>query len=89
MRGVIILIAIVVIMVLAGWLTFYSSRGQVGVSVETEKIQKDTQILLEKGEQAADRASQKIDEAIHTPRESTPPENSGPSVSPKSVDSNR
>ena len=49
MRALIFLVAIVLLMALAGWITFGSSPGRSTINVETQRIKQDTNRALDSG----------------------------------------
>ncbi len=54
MRGIIILVLLVLVMGLAGWITFGSNPGQTTINIETDKIQRDTETAVENTEKMID-----------------------------------
>ena len=65
MRALLVLIVVVVVLVCVGWVTIRTNGNhQATVTVETEKIQKDTHDIVEKGEAAVEKAGKKIHESV-------------------------
>lgn len=60
MRGLVVLIAIVAGMLIAGWLTFHRGNGTATVTVETGKIEADTSRLVNEGRQVLDDAADRL-----------------------------
>lgn len=54
MRGIVILALLILVMVLAGWLTFGRNPGQATINIETDKIQRDTETAVENTERMID-----------------------------------
>ena len=76
MRGLIVLIAVVVGMLVAGWLTFQRGSGTATVTVETGKIQEDTARLVNGGKEVLDDAADRLKEQLQespAPASATPP----------------
>ena len=59
MKAILILIVVVVLMVLAGWLTYTTVNGDPQVTINTEAVQKDVDQAAEAGREAADAAAEK------------------------------
>ncbi len=62
MKTFLVLIAIIVALVVAGWLTIGRSDGKPAVILETNQIQQDTEKATEKGKELLDEATQKVDD---------------------------
>jgi hypothetical protein len=62
MKAFLILLALVLVLVVAGWLTFGRSDGKPAVILETEQIQQDTEEATEKGKELLHEATQKVEE---------------------------
>lgn len=65
MRAVAILIAVIILLVLIGWVTFrINGNNQATVTVETGKIKEDTHTILEKGSEAVEETGRTLKEAV-------------------------
>jgi hypothetical protein len=62
MKAFLILLALALVLVVAGWLTFGRSDGKPAVILETEQIQQDTEEATEKGKELLHEATQKVEE---------------------------
>lgn len=51
MRAILILVVISLLMVLAGWLTFAKNGNQASVTIETQKIERDTERAIDRGKE--------------------------------------
>jgi len=51
MRAILILVVIALLMVLAGWLTFAKNGNQASVTIETQKIERDTERAIDRGKE--------------------------------------
>lgn len=61
MRALIFLVAIVLLMALAGWISFSSGPGQSSINLETQQIEADTDRALESGAQLLQKASDSVE----------------------------
>ena len=61
MRGLIFLALIVIVLALVGWLTFSNEADRSSINLETERIQENTQQMLESGSEALRDAGDSID----------------------------
>ncbi|MCC9655059.1 hypothetical protein [Rhodopirellula halodulae] len=66
MRAFIFIAAIVLVLVVLGWLRFTSDDGDPTVRVDTDKVRQDTSSLVETSKDAADGAAQTIDRAAES-----------------------
>ena len=90
MRGIIILALLVLILGLAGWITFGSAPGRTSINIETDKIQRDTETAVENTEQMIDsgarilKGDEKVDEqpVIVDPSVNSEPAPTAPTDSP-------
>lgn len=73
MRGLVVLIAVVVGMLVAGWLTFHRGNGTATVTVETGKIKADTSRLVNEGRQVLDDATDRLKERLEKSDSPAPP----------------
>ncbi|MGE3240007.1 MAG: hypothetical protein AB7G28_13470 [Pirellulales bacterium] len=80
MRALIFVVAIVLLLALAGWITFSSSPGRSSIHLETQKIEQDTDRALESGSTLLKKAGDSIDRA--TPNETVPPQTATPAPAP-------
>ena len=72
MRALLILIGIVLILVLAGWITFSSGPDRASVNIEGQKIRQDTKQVMESGAKMLHRAGDKVEsEAEKAPNTTT------------------
>lgn len=61
MRTLIAVTVIVLILVFVGWLKFGSQDGNPGVSVDTGKVRRDTEAVVESVEGAAQEIDDRVD----------------------------
>jgi hypothetical protein len=64
MRALLVIIAIVLLLVFAGWLTFSAPFGNPTVQFDTEKAQQDTKRVVDQTRDAIDVTADKIDNSI-------------------------
>ena len=69
MRAIIILALIVLLMGLAGWLTFGSAPGKTSITIETDEIRRDTEDALEKTEEVIKSGARAISNDDNTVQE--------------------
>lgn len=62
MKAFLVLLALLLVLVVAGWLTFGRTDGKPAVILETEQIQQDTEQATEKGKELLHDATQKVEE---------------------------
>lgn len=62
MRALVVALAITLLLALVGWITFSWSGDRASVNVETDKIERDTSEMLERGKEAIDKARSEFDE---------------------------
>jgi hypothetical protein len=79
MRTLIIVIAVVVVLVLVGWVSFSHGPNRSSINVETNKIEKDAQSMVESGSQMLDNAKQSVERPQATTRSSGAPSSDAPS----------
>jgi hypothetical protein len=65
MRAVLIGIAVILLAVILGWVTFNRSPDKAEISIETKKIKHDAEKVIEKGKAALDDAEKKGKEMLH------------------------
>lgn len=63
MRALIFLVAIVLLMALAGWISFSSGPGRSSINLETDRIEADTDRALESGAHLLQKASDAVEPA--------------------------
>jgi hypothetical protein len=79
MRVLIIVIALILIGVLIGWITFSKGPDQSSINLNTGAIRQDTKQAVESGAQLLHRAGDKMDaEANRTPDSSNPNRETAP-----------
>ena len=64
MRKLLIVIVLIVLLFVAGWLTFRYDGREASVNLDTEAVRGDTRVLIEKGEAAVERATERGRELI-------------------------
>ena len=69
MRAIIFLAVVVLIMVLVGWISFSSQPGRSTINVETQKIEQDTEKIVESGKNLIREAGDAVDGAVETDEE--------------------
>jgi len=62
MRVLLIIIAVVLVLSVAGWISFHHEPGRASVTIETSKIQSDTAEAVHTGANALRKAGDKVDE---------------------------
>ena len=84
MRAVLALIVLVLVLLVLGWITVRTNgNNQATVTVETQKIEKDTHQVIEKSEEALEAAGQKIHENLNS--KSPSDDSKAPESTPSSV----
>ena len=63
MRALIFLVAIVLLLALAGWISFSNTPGRSSINIETQKIEQDTDRALESGSNLLRKAGDAVDQA--------------------------
>ncbi len=64
MRALLVVVLIVLLLALGGWLVFDFSGNRAAVEVRTEKIQEDTNRVLENAKETLHKADEGIDKMI-------------------------
>jgi len=81
MRAVIIVAILILFLVAVGWLRFFSSDGDPGVQVDTDKIKEDTSAFVEESKrvigQTADSIDQRQNDDTEAPVAPRPPAETG------------
>ena len=60
MRALLIIVVVVVLLAIAGWLTFDFSSNSASVEVRTDKIQQDTEKIVEGSKQLMNKADEQL-----------------------------
>jgi hypothetical protein len=77
MRALLVIVAVVLVLVLIGWISFNNAGDRASVNIETDKIKQDTETVIDAGEDLIDRdrdeaavdpADQQVDEEIRPTR---------------------
>lgn len=68
MRVVLILVCAVLIMVLLGWMTFSRNSGEATININTQKIEQDTQRVIDRGDKLIHDADKKGQELLRPNR---------------------
>jgi len=64
-RAFLVFLVVLTVMVLVGWITFSSNgKNQATITVDTEKIEKDTTGLAEKSGEAIEQVGKTVKEAV-------------------------
>jgi hypothetical protein len=80
MRVLLGLVAIVLLLAVCGWITFSWNGDRASVNVETEKIETDSQHIVDEGRDLIEGASTTDNPEI--PRDETPAETQEPVLEP-------
>jgi hypothetical protein len=72
MRALIFLVAIVLLLALAGWVTFTKEAGRSSINIETEQIEQDTDRALESGSNLLRKAGDAVDQANEPDTQAAP-----------------
>jgi hypothetical protein len=62
MKALFVVVAIVLVLVVAGWLTISRSGGKPAVILETERIEADAERAAEKGRELLHETTEKVEE---------------------------
>ena len=60
MRGLILLLAVVLLLALVGWISFSAGPDRASINLEKQEIKQDTREILDAGEQAIDQAREEV-----------------------------
>jgi hypothetical protein len=71
MRALIVLIVVILVLVLAGWISFSKSSDRSSINLETQQIQKDTDRAMESGSNLLRNAGEAVDRANEKPPQPT------------------
>jgi hypothetical protein len=74
MRGLIIVIALVVLFALIGWITFSSDSGRSSINIETDEIRQDTGKVMHKGSELLKDAEEEVAPNRHDDRAEPAPQ---------------
>lgn len=64
MKALIGLVLVVVLLAVVGWITFSPTDDRTSINIETEKIQRDTQEIVDNGRELIQGAEREMDEAV-------------------------
>lgn len=64
MRAIIAIAVVLLVLGLVGWIQFSSPNGDPTVRVDSDKVRRDTSMIVEKSKQAVDSAAEQIDASI-------------------------
>lgn len=73
MRALIFLVAIVLILSLAGWVTYSKAPGRSSINIETQQIKQDTDRALESGSNLLRKAGDAVDSEVEPNSPQTTP----------------
>jgi Flp pilus assembly protein TadB len=73
MRAIIIVAVILLVMVALGWLSFRASQDRATMTIETQKIEQDTEQAVEKGREVWQDARKNLRDGRDQPATSDPP----------------
>jgi len=62
MRAVIVVAILILFLVAVGWLRFFSSDGDPGVQVDTDKVKEDTSAFVEESKRIIGQTADSIDQ---------------------------
>lgn len=65
MKALLVGVVILVLLFVAGWLTFTNRDGAASINVETDRIRQDTSEMVEGGKRAVERVDEKVDVNIN------------------------
>ena len=69
MKGLVITVAIVLLLLLIGWLQFSTPDGDPTIRIDTDKVEQDTSAVVDKAKEAAREVDRRVDVKIDTSRE--------------------
>jgi hypothetical protein len=72
MRGLIFLVAVIILLALVGWISFSSDPNRSSINLETQEIKQDTQRAVETGKELLDDAKKSVQTNDAAPLKSTP-----------------
>ncbi len=68
MKGLVITVAIVLLLLLIGWLQFSNPDGDPTIRIDTDKVEQDTSAVVDKAKEAAREVDRRVDVKIDTSR---------------------
>lgn len=68
MRVLLIFAAVVILLVLVGWITFSNDSGRASINIETEEIREDTGEAMDQGAELLKEAEEEV-----APKSANPP----------------
>ena len=74
MRALIVLVALLLLLALAGWITFNTGPDRSSINLETNQIKKDTRNAMESGADLLDEAGNELDSSNYPSDTRLPPE---------------
>jgi cytoskeletal protein RodZ len=72
MRVLILLVAIVLVLAVAGWISFSKSPDRTSINIESERIRQDTKQVMESGAQVLHKAGDKVEAEANREPSRTP-----------------
>jgi hypothetical protein len=64
MRAILVLLAVVLLLAVAGWVSFNQGPDRSSINLETEKIRSDTNEAVETGAEILHKAGDKLDQEV-------------------------
>lgn len=65
MRGLLVVLVVLLVLVIAGWVSFQVSGNRASMNLETQKIEQDTEKAVEGTKDLLRKADDKIDEEVN------------------------
>lgn len=65
MKALLIVAIVLVLLFVAGWLTFSNRDGAASINVETDRIKEDTSEMVEGGKRVFEKADEKVDVKVN------------------------
>lgn len=72
MRALVVVVVILLVLFLIGWLTFGNADGDPSISIDTDKVKQDTEMVVDKAKEAADEIDRRVDVDVDTSPEPAP-----------------
>jgi hypothetical protein len=69
MRALIVVVALVLIFVLIGWITFSKGPDRSSINIESDRIRADTKDAMDSGAKLLHKAGDKVEAEAHRPSE--------------------
>lgn len=82
MRALIVIIALVLVLLLIGWLRLGAPDGDPTIQVDTDKVKQDTSAVVESAKDAIDEVDRRVDVDVDVGADDAPPSDSLESESP-------